>query len=428
MEKVIGTHSGGERLSRSASGIALMLVAIMAGCAGGCSSKETAEQAPTVSVQAATAQDAPIEDRVSADATLYPRDQAAIVPKVTAPVKKFFVERGSTVHKGQLLAELENADLAGAVTENQGGFQQAEVNYQSASQKAEQDLRLAKQQMDAQQKLYDSRKSLYEEGAVSGKDVQDAQIALTQAKNQYELAQKQFDLKNAQGQLTAAKGRASSAQAQLAYSKIVSPIEGVVTDRSLYAGETAPSGSPILTVMDISQVVARAHVAQQEAVHLKAGDEATISFAGNEVPGKITLVSPALDPNSTTVEIWVAVANPGGRLKPGASARVTMVAQSIKHAIVIPATALLTSADGTSSVIVLGANNAPHKQPVKVGIRDGENAQIVDGLKAGDRVVTVGAFELDKEDEDVLAKTKIQVQAPAAPGAAGAADHDEKDQ
>ena len=161
--------------------------------------------------------------------------------------------------------------------------------------------------------------------------MQDAQIALTQARNQYDLAQKQYDLKAAEGQLAAAKGRATSAQAQLSYTKITSPIDGVVTDRPIYQGETAPSGSPILTVMDLSQVVARAHIAEQEAAHLKIGDAATITAAGldADVPGKVTLVSPALDPNSTTVEVWVQASNPRAQLKPGTSVRVTIVAESI---------------------------------------------------------------------------------------------------
>jgi HlyD family secretion protein len=401
--------------------LALGMVLLLA---AGCSTKEAADQAPTVSVEVATAQDESIQRKVTTEAILYPRDQAAIVPRISAPVKKFYVDRGSAVHKGQLLAELENQDLVGAAAENQGGIQQAEANYQTATQRAEQDLQLAKQQLDAQQKLYDSRQMLYQQGAVSAKDVQDAQIALTQARNQYDLAQKQYDLKAAEGQLAAAKGRATSAQAQLSYTKITSPIDGVVTDRPIYQGETAPSGSPILTVMDLSQVVARAHIAEPEAAHLKTGDAAAISAAGLDVdvPGKVTLVSPALDPNSTTVEVWVQAANPRTQLKPGTSVRVTMVAETIPHAVVIPTSALLTAPDGTTSVIVLAADNAPRKQAIKVGIRDGQDVQITQGLKSGDRVVTVGAFELDKEDGDVLAKTRLQVQAPTAP------QQNEKDQ
>jgi HlyD family secretion protein len=380
----------------------------------GCTPQEASEESPTVTVQVDAVEKEAIHRMVTSEATLYPRDQVAIVPKISAPVRKFYVDRGSVVHEGQLLAELENKDLEGSLTENQGGYQQAEASYQSAVQKAEQDLKLAKQQLDAQQKLYDSRESLFKQGAVSAKDVQDADIGLTQAQGQYAVAQKQYDLKAAEGQLTAAKGKTASAEAQLGYAKIVSPINGVVTDRPVYAGETAPAGSPILTVMDLSQVVARAHVSQEEAATLKVGDTATLTQPGQpgSFPGKVTLVSPALDPNSTTVEVWVQAPNPGGKLKPGSNVRAAIVSQTVPDAVVAPAAALLTDPDGITSVIVLDSDNKPHKQHVKVGIRNGDDVQITDGLKGGERVVTIGAFELDKEDDDVLAKTKIQVQAP----------------
>src|ERR1700730_15690017 len=319
----------------------------------GCSTKETAEAAPTVTVQVGAAENGKIERTVSAEAILYPRDQATIVPKVSAPVKKFYVDRGSKVHAGELLAELEDKDLVGAMTENQGGYQLAEANYQTALQKASQDLQLAKQQLDAQQKLFDNRQALLAQGAVSAKDLEDARINLTQARNLYDLAQKQYDLKAAEGQLTAAKGKTASAEAQLSYAKILSPIDGVVTDRPIYPGETASAGSPILTVMDLSQVIARAHISQQEATQLKIGNAATISAPGPgaAVHGKVVLVSPALDANSTTVEVWVQAVNPGSRLISGTSVRLTIVAQTVPHAIVAPAAALLTDPDGVTSVI-----------------------------------------------------------------------------
>jgi HlyD family secretion protein len=398
--------------------VGLVCVALMAGfLMSGCKPADPAVEAPTVTVQVGAAENGPIQLKVIADATLYPRDQAAIVPKVVAPVKKFYVDRGSPVKAGQLLAELENQDLIGARQKSLGGYQQAQATYDMQVQKVAQDVKLAKQTLDAQQRLYDSRQALYKEGAVSAKDLEDANVALTQARNAYELAQKQADLKVAEAQLNAAKGDTALVDAQVSYTKITSPIGGVVTDRPFYPGETPPSGAPIITVMDLSQVVARAHVAQQEAMRLKIGDPATISVQGQsgEVKGKVTLVSPALDPGSTTVEIWVQAANPGGRLKAGTNARVTMVGETVPHAIVAPVAALLTATDGVTSMIVLDTDNKPHKQKVKVGIRSGDDVQITEGLQGGERVVTVGAFELDKEDPDVLAKTKIQVQAPKMP-------------
>jgi HlyD family secretion protein len=395
---------------------ALMGVALVAGLLlSGCKAQDAPEEAPTVTVQVGAAENQPIQLKVIADAILYPLDQAAIVPKVIAPIKKFYVVRGSRVKAGQLLAELENQDLAGALEKSQGGHQQAQATYDMQVQKVVQDAKLAKQTLESAQKLYDSRQKLYKEGAISAKDVEDANVALTQARNADELAQKQFDLKVAEAQMNAAKGDMASAAAQVSYTKIVSPIDGVVTDRPNYAGETPAAGAPLITVMDLSHVVARAHVAQLDAAHLKAGDEASISVPGlgPALKGRVTLVSPALDPNSTTVEVWVQTANPGGRLKPGVSAHVTMVGQTVPHAIVAPAAALLTATDGITSMIVLDTDNKPHKQKVAVGIRDGGDIQITDGLKGGERVVTVGAFELDKMDD--MSKVVIQVQAPKMP-------------
>ena len=408
------THrSGGRAAWRSAGLLGFALVAGL--LLSGCKPAAPAEDAPTVTVQVGAAENEPIQLKVIADAVLYPRDQAAIVPKIIAPVKKFYVDRGSRVKAGQLLAELENQDLAGVQLKSQGGYQQAQVTYDMQAQKVQQDIRLAKQTLDAQQKLYDSRQALYKEGAVSAKDVEDANVALTQARNVYELAQKEADLKVAQAQVNIAKGDMANAEAQVNYTKITSPIDGVVTDRPFYTGETPPAGAALITIMDLSEVVARAHISQVDATHLKAGDEANISVPGQgpALKAKVTLVSPALDPNSTTVEVWVQAANPGGRLKPGVSARVTMIGQTVPHAIVAPLAALLTDTDGVTSMIVLDTDNKPHKQKVKIGIRDGGDLQVTDGLKGGERVVTVGAFELDKMDD--MTKAIIQVQAPKMP-------------
>jgi HlyD family secretion protein len=385
----------------------------------GCGTKEVANATPTVTVQVDAAEKAAIQRKIVTDAVLYPRDQAAIVPKAVSSVKKWYVDKGSYVKSGQLLGELENQDVSGALMKSQGSFTQAQVTYDMQVQKSGQDLKFAKLTLDSAQKLYDSRVSLYKEGAVSAKDLDDATSSLSQAKNAYELSQKQYDLKVAEGQLNSAKGDTESATAAVSYTKITSPISGVVTDRPYYPGETPATGTPVITVMDLSQIVARAHVAQTEAMSLKAGDPATISIPGQpiSVKGKVTLVSPSVDPNSTTVEVWVEAPNPKGSLRPGTSVRVSMVAQTVKDTVVIPQAALLTTPDGVNQVIVLDADNAPSKKKVKIGIRDDESktVQVTDGLAGGERVVTVGAFELANEDDPILAKTKIQVQAPTLP-------------
>jgi Cu(I)/Ag(I) efflux system membrane fusion protein len=90
-----------------------------------------------------------------------------------------------------------------------------------------------------------------------------------------------------------------------------------------------------------------------------------------------------------------------------------MIGQTVPKAIVAPAAALLTDTDGVTSIIVLDSDNKPQKKKVKIGIRDGGDVQITEGLQGGERVVTVGNFELDKMDD--MTKAIIQVQAPKMP-------------
>jgi HlyD family secretion protein len=424
-------HKGARlRMFCSRASVLLCLCVFVVSCSTKKEEPGAAEHVVTVDV--APVLTSPISLKVTGEALLYPLQQAAIVPKISGPVKKFYVDRGSRVRAGQLLAELENRDLASAAAESHASFEQAEANYQTVArgtapeelQKTELDVRTTKDAMEAQQKLFENRQALYREGAISQKDVNDAQVALAQARSQYEQAVKHLEtlqsvskeqsIKAAAAQRDAAKARADAAEAQLSYSRIVSPIDGVVTDRPLFAGEMPPSGGPIITVMDVSQVIARAHVSQGDAKELKVGDAANILPADGsaQVPGKVTVISPALDPTSTTVEIWVQSQNPGQRLKPGTSVRVEMIARTVQSALVIPQASVLTSPSGSTSVIVVDPQNKPEKKSVSLGIRDAGNVQVTEGLESGERVVTSGAFELSKLDEDVLAKTKVEIQVP----------------
>jgi HlyD family secretion protein len=399
---------------RTATGSAALACAWLLGAGlwvAGCSSKEEPEAQPNVTVQAATVETQTVQSKIETSAILYPRDEAAIVPKVTAPVKKFYVDRGSKVHAGQLLAELDNRDLEGAVRENQGAYAEAQEDYNNALEKAKQDLAVAKQELDAARNLYNSRQTLFQQGAIAGKDVEDAKTALTQAQSQYALAEKDYSVKAAAAAVAAARGRETSAEAQLSYTRITSPIDGVVTDRPYYAGETPASGAPLVTVMDLSSVVARAYLSPQQAGQLHVGDAASLTPGEGQtpVPGKVTVISPALDANSTTLEVWVTAANPGEKLKPGASVTLDIVVKTVKNALVVPAAAILTATDGSTSVMVIGGDGKAHQTTVKTGIRDGDAVQILSGLEAGQQVVTTGAYGLPDG-------TKVTVQKAADSG------------
>jgi HlyD family secretion protein len=424
-------HRSMSRLSKF-SRISLFAVALGVGVfLVGCSS-EKGEQAPTVSVQAAAVEKTTIQRVINTQAVLFPLQQAAIVPKISAPVQKFLVKRGSPVREGELLAVLENRDLSAAAQDTKGALDQAQATYETTTaanlpeeiQKAEADEQQARQALDAQEKIFESRQQLFEQGALPRKELDQSRVDITQARNQHAIAKhhleallaigKQAELKAAAGSLESAKGKYQGAQAQLSYSEIRSPISGVITDRPLYPGEMAAAGTPLLTVMDISSVIAKAHIPQDDAAALKVGDKGTMTVPGFDKPieGRVTVVSPALDPSSTTVEVWFEAKNPKHELKPGTSVQLSITAQTVKDALVVPVNSVLTAPDGSTTIMLAGSDGLAHQQAVKLGIRNGEDVQVVDGVKEGDRVVSSGAYGLPD-------KTKIKIEAAEASGAEG---------
>jgi multidrug efflux pump subunit AcrA (membrane-fusion protein) len=406
--------------------------------AGGCGKNEK-EKEPVVAVQTTPAQRGPISQVISAEAVVYPLEQATVAPKITSTIRKFHVQRGARVIKGQLLVELENKDLSAAAESSKGDFEQADANYTTTVraslpqqiQKAELDAVAAKSAFDAQQKVYESRKELFQQGAIPRKDLDAAGVAFLQARSQNEQAQKQLadlqrvgkeqTLKSAQGSRTSAEGKMKGAEAQLSYSRITSPIDGVVTDRPLYEGDLATANQPILTVMNTSRLIAKAHIAQSEAAVLKVGNPAELKIAGLDEPlkGRVSLVSPALDPGSTTIEVWVEASKANPALRPGMTVEVSMTAKTEKDALVVPTAAVFKNAEGADYVLLAGSDEKAHQKTVHLGIHNSELTQIASGINPGDPVITTGGYAVPDG-------TQIKIEKPGAEEK-DAADKEEKD-
>jgi multidrug efflux pump subunit AcrA (membrane-fusion protein) len=390
-------------------GALVLPLALLWGC------KKDAPPETQVTVQAEHPEQGPIAEHIVADAVLAPLAQAAIETKISAPVRKFYVQRGARVKEGQLLVTLENNDLAAAALDNKGTYMAAEAAYATETKaqvpedtlKAESDVAQAKANLDLNLSIVKSRKQLFAEGAIPGRDLDTAQAALVQAQAAYDTAAKHLEsvrsvsraaaLKAAEGQLISAEGKYKGAEALQSYSEIRSPINGVVTDRPLFAGETAATGAPLVTVMDTSSLLAKTHLAQSLAQRLKLGDEASVAVPGvaEPVSAKVTLISPALDPGSTTVEVWLKIDNKAGTLKVGTPVKVSITGRNDALAWKIPIKSILTAQDGSKSVMVVGADGAAHKKAVTLGLTDAEEVQIMSGLVPTDLVITVGAYGLD---------------------------------
>ena len=401
----------------------LLVSALFAGCGKGGETKEAAETAAPTPVTVEPAVRGAIDHVITADAVLYPINQANVIPKLTAPVRRILVNRGDHVRAGQLLAELETADLAAAAEETKHQYEQTQAASQTLTgatvvedrAKAESDVKSAQQALDTAQKLYDNRVALQREGALAQKLVDDAKVALVQAQSQFEVTQRHLQglnqvgqreaIRGSEAQVAAAKAHYNSALVQASYGAIRSPINGVISDRSIYPGEIAASGSPLVSIVDISQLVARTNVPVKDATAISVGRPARITGPDGDLAGKVTVVSPAVDPNTTTIEVWVQVPNPGEKLKPGGTVRVSIIAETIQNTIIVPAAALLNSDDGGQKVMVIDKDSAAHERKIVPGVRQGERVQVVTGLQEGEQVVTSGGLGLED-------KAKVAIQKP----------------
>jgi multidrug efflux pump subunit AcrA (membrane-fusion protein) len=391
--------------------VGVLLATGLAGC------KKKAEETPDVVVPVKAEHPAvgEISEEIAADAILAPLAQAALSPRISSPIRAEYVRRGARVRQGQLLLTLEDRDLQGTAQDTKGSLTSAEAAYATATkatipeeaQKAELDVRQAKAELDVANRTRDERKRLLDQGALSGRDADAAYAAAVQAQAAYDAAVKHLQsverttnaagAKAAEGQLASAKGRYINAEAQVGYASLRSPIDGVVTDRPLFPGETAVAGSSVVTVMNTSSLLAKLHVAQATAQKLKVGSDAKVHVPGVEdaIGAKVSFISPALDVGSTTIEVWLKLPNADGRFKVGTPVHAVIRGETVADATQIPASAVVPAQDGSTSVMVIAPDGTARKRAVKVGIRTPEKVQILSGVSPKDNVITEGGYGLD---------------------------------
>ena len=421
----------------------LLLSAAMQGCKKKAADDEDAggDEKPTVTVQAEKIAVGSITETIQADTVLQPLAQSAVVPKISSPVRRFYVQRGAHVRAGQVLAVLENADLAAAVTDTRGSLTQAEATYNTTAkatvvedmQQAQSNVAQTKSALDVQRQQTDSRANLLAQGAIPRRDYDTARAALAQAQAAYDTAAQHLaslqrvsqraTVENARGGLTSARGKYEEAQSTLGYATVRSPINGVVTDRPLFPGEMAQAGQPLLTVMDTSSVLAKVHLTMEQVAELHLGDKAQITGQGVDASadGAVSLISPAADAGSTTIEVWVKVPNRDAQLKPGTPVHVTIATRTLNNITTAPAESVITTKTGDSALMVIGTDGIAHQRVVKLGVTDGKDTQVITGAHAGEMVVTTGARSLEDG-------TKVKV-GPAEDDAGGGdkADSADKD-
>ena len=189
---------------------------------------------------------------------------------------------------------------------------------------------------------------------------------------------------------------------------IRSPIAGVVSARDLTLGQTVEATAKIFSVADLSEVWVTAALYDRDLAAVRQGQPATVRVQGlgdAVFKGRVIQVGPGVDEKTRTLPVRIAVRNPasanGFALRPGMFATVALETSRKPSALLVPSAAIQTL-DGQPVVFVetpLSAGAAYQRRPVKLGVRDQDAIEVVEGLSAGDRVVVANAYLLKSEFE-----------------------------
>lgn len=237
---------------------------------------------------------------------------------------------------------------------------------------------IAKQQADIQvgqvSDEYNRLSILHERNSLSESDFKKVSYTLQQAKTQQRL--------HAQN---------------LAYTKLYSPITGVVLKTMAETGEITSVGNPVLVISDISSVNINAYIPENQLSSVRIGQQASVDITalGRTTTGKVIEVGSAAEATSRAFTVKIKVANPGMEIRPGMIAEVKFKDSTEKQGIMIPTEALLKDAGGESFVYTVDLSlKKAFKRRVSIGALSANEIQIVSGLKEGESIVTGGQHKL----------------------------------
>jgi multidrug efflux pump subunit AcrA (membrane-fusion protein) len=342
-----------------------------------------------------------------------------------------------TVRAGEVLAVLESRDLEAQRAEAKAALDEAATTLHSTAEgtvplTAAQDrrsVRDARALLDNTRTTLERRRRLFEQGGISKKDLEASELAVVNAEDDLRVAEASAslhggvtnpgDVKVAQSKEREASGHLANLEAQLGYTVVRAPFDGVVVEQFQHQGDFAVPGTKMLTVADTRALIAKTEVAEATAATLKAGDRVQVAaddLAGGTFTGSIDLVGRGADVQSRSVEVWVLVPNPGERLRPNGIARLVISAQNVPDAVVVPAAAVTLDATNGSggTVMVVDAQSVAHEVHVTTGIRSAGRMQILTGLRGGETVVIEGNYGLPDGTKVSVAAAEVKAKRAAA--------------
>lgn len=386
MIKKKSTHSRGTTILRSKICLSTAVVLVLGLCASllqACTKQEAskheeeAEAEHHVSLPTMRVNTILVQKRLTFPGKVIalPDHSVSVTPNIAGKITKVLVIPGQKVSKGQLIALLDDQQLVAQL-------QQTTAPQRTALNQVVQ----AKIALDLAQKNLTRSEALFAKDIVAEKDV-------VAARSQVDLCKAQVDA--AEARVAEAKVAPLNVTTQLAWTKVVSPISGVIAQRFLNVGDMTDPSKPIAHVVDLSTVIVDANMPADSSADPKVGQTAfvtTVALPGIKYGARITAISPVVDTTRNTVSIQLLCRNEHGRLKEGQQAFV-LIATATSKAALIPQTAVVPGADNPAEHFVYVVRAGKLKL-TKVTVGDAENGKIpvFEGLSDGDELVPSGGY------------------------------------
>lgn len=369
-----------------------------------------------------------IERNVMASGKVKALNTVDVGAQVSGEVTRLYVDVGDEVKKGDLIAQIDQVTQKNTLSNQQATLEQGRAGLQSAQaeyysrkaglESAQADL--ASREADLKQAIsdYDRLRPLLAQDAISQQEVQTAKTNVDKARASVAAAKAaiktaqaavvtaQANIASNEADIRKAETNLSTASTDLGYTTIRAPIDGtvvaVVTEQgtTVNANQAAPT---IVTLADLSTVRINAQISEADVINVKAGMPVYFNTIGNpdqKYDAVLTAIEPAPEQISTTSSTdsaiyyigYVEVPNPERRFRIDMTAQVYVVIDKASNTLMVPSAAIRKGGGSDSSpngtyVRVLKADESVEDRPVKVGIDNRVNAQILSGLKAGEAVI-----------------------------------------
>ncbi len=366
------------------------------GCSKTQSSSGRVNASTAIGVRAVPAQEESTRERVEAVGSLFALDESTISSQVEGPVSKILVDVGDAVKEGQVLVAIEPTELQYAVESQRAAVRQvrsqlgigpddpppADPSKVAFVQRAAADL------LDAKQK-YDRARLLFRSQVVAQGDVDAAMAKYDNANATHELAIQQVEQLAAQ--LQSSETMLHLAEKKVADASIRAPFNGLVKERKVNLGEYLKVQSPVMVLVREGPLRARLEVPEKWAAAVRTGATVDVhldAFPNETFHGQLVRINPTVNPDSRSFEVEAMLPNPDNKLKPGFFVQASMPSEIEEKIVTIPEDALVYTL-GIYKVYVVNGDRAVERR-IKPGAQNqtpqGVRIQVVEGLKAGERV------------------------------------------